>query len=109
LAGADRGERLGFRRRRRRRRAEPCDGEYLEDLAYRPSGRLNRALNFILALVAAIALLPVMLLICLLVRLTSPGPILYTQVRVGLDRREPLDLTRNHRRERNLGGQPFTL
>jgi lipopolysaccharide/colanic/teichoic acid biosynthesis glycosyltransferase len=28
---------------------------------------------------------------------------------VGLDRREPLDLARNQRRERNLGGRPFTI
>ena len=48
---------------------------------------LRRSVNFILALVALIILLPVMLLIALLVRLTSRGPVFYTQVRVGLDRR----------------------
>jgi lipopolysaccharide/colanic/teichoic acid biosynthesis glycosyltransferase len=83
--------------------------EYLEDLACTPPSQLNRILNFVLALIALIALLPVMLLIGLLVKLTSPGPVLYTQVRVGLDRREPLDLAQNHRRERNLGGEPFTI
>ncbi|MGH7509235.1 MAG: sugar transferase [Gemmatimonadales bacterium] len=83
--------------------------ERLEDLAYVPPTRLNRALNFVLALSALIALLPLLLLIAVLIRLTSPGPILYTQLRVGLDRREPLDLERNHRRERDLGGQPFTI
>src|SRR5690348_6017742 len=71
---------------------------------------LRRSLNFFVALIAVVALLPVMLLIAMLVWLTSPGPVLYTQVRVGLDRR---DLARrasqNHRRERNLGGQPFTI
>jgi lipopolysaccharide/colanic/teichoic acid biosynthesis glycosyltransferase len=71
--------------------------------------RVNRALNFLLALVALIVSLPVMLLIALLVRVTSRGPVLYTQVRVGLDRREPIDASRNHRRERNLGGCPFTI
>ena len=75
---------------------------------YAPS-RVNRVLNLVLALAALIPLLPVMLLIALLVKLTSRGPILYTQVRVGLDRREPLDLSRNHRRECNLGGRPFTI
>ncbi|HEU5303965.1 MAG TPA: sugar transferase, partial [Gemmatimonadales bacterium] len=82
--------------------------EYLESPAYAPS-RVNRALNFMLALTALVVLLPLMLLIALLVRVTSPGPALYTHVRVGLDRREPLDLSLNHRRERNLGGQPFTI
>ena len=71
--------------------------------------RLNRFLNFSLALVGLVALLPVLLVIALIVRLTSRGPVLYTQVRVGLDRRTPLDASGNHRRERDIGGQPFTI
>jgi lipopolysaccharide/colanic/teichoic acid biosynthesis glycosyltransferase len=82
--------------------------EYPEGPVYSPS-RVNRALNLVLALAALLVLLPVMLLIALLVRLTSRGPVLYTQTRVGVDRREPLDISRNHRRERNLGGCPFTI
>ncbi|MFL5460727.1 MAG: sugar transferase [Gemmatimonadales bacterium] len=70
---------------------------------------LRRSVNLILALIALIVLLPVMLLIALLVRLTSRGPVLYTQVRVGLDRRTNPRSSQNHRRERNLGGQPFTI
>ena len=71
--------------------------------------RLNRFLNFSLALVGLVALLPVLLVIALIVRLTSRGPVLYTQVRVGLDRRTPLDVSGNHRRERDIGGEPFTI
>jgi lipopolysaccharide/colanic/teichoic acid biosynthesis glycosyltransferase len=82
--------------------------EHLESPDY-SSGGVNRALNLVLAFAALIVSLPLMLLIALLVRVTSPGPVLYTQVRVGLDRREPVDLSRNHRRERNLGGCPFTI
>jgi len=74
-----------------------------------PGRRVNRTLNFVLALVGVVALLPVLLLIALMIRLTSRGPVLYTQVRVGLDRREPLDANRNHGRERDLGGEPFTI
>jgi len=70
---------------------------------------LRRSVNLILALIALIVLLPVMLLIAVLVRLTSRGPVLYTQVRVGLDRRTNPRSSQNHRRERNLGGQPFTI
>ncbi len=70
---------------------------------------LSRAVNFLLALVALILLFPILLLIALLVWLTSPGPILYTQVRVGLDRRVPLDASQNHRRQRDIGGRPFTI
>jgi lipopolysaccharide/colanic/teichoic acid biosynthesis glycosyltransferase len=50
-----------------------------------------------------------MLFVAVLVRLTSRGPVLYTQVRVGLDRRAPPTGMQNHRREHDLGGQPFTI
>jgi lipopolysaccharide/colanic/teichoic acid biosynthesis glycosyltransferase len=70
---------------------------------------LRRSVNFIIALTALIILLPVMLLIALLVRLTSQGPVMYTQTRVGFDRRTNARASLNHRRERNLGGQPFTI
>jgi lipopolysaccharide/colanic/teichoic acid biosynthesis glycosyltransferase len=68
-----------------------------------------RVLNFLLALTALLLLLPVLLVIALLVRLTSRGPVLYTQLRVGLDQRVPVDAVQNHRRERDLGGRPFTI
>src|SRR5690606_27430063 len=42
----------------------------------------RRMLNVGLALVSLIVLAPVMLLIALLVKLSSPGPVLYTQPRV---------------------------
>jgi lipopolysaccharide/colanic/teichoic acid biosynthesis glycosyltransferase len=69
----------------------------------------RRVLHFLLALIAIIITLPVMFLIAVLVRLTSKGPVLYTQVRVGLDRRMPVAGSLNHRRERDLGGRPFTI
>jgi lipopolysaccharide/colanic/teichoic acid biosynthesis glycosyltransferase len=74
-----------------------------------PHGQGTRLLNLVIALVALITLLPLLLFIALLVWLTSRGPVLYTQTRVGLDRRGPLDAMKNHRREQNLGGQPFTI
>lgn len=78
------------------------------DPAY-PQSRFNRALNIVLACLGLLAAAPVLLLIAVLIRLSSRGPVLYTQTRVGLDRREPLDTDRNHRREQDLGGQPFTI
>jgi lipopolysaccharide/colanic/teichoic acid biosynthesis glycosyltransferase len=74
-----------------------------------PHGRGNRLLNFVLALLALIVLLPVMLIIALVILLTSRGPVFYTQTRVGLNRREPLEASRNHRRQRDIGGLPFTI
>jgi lipopolysaccharide/colanic/teichoic acid biosynthesis glycosyltransferase len=68
-----------------------------------------RLVNFVLALVALVLLLPVLALVALLVRCTSSGPVLYTQVRVGHDRRFPAERIQNHRRERDLGGRPFTI
>jgi lipopolysaccharide/colanic/teichoic acid biosynthesis glycosyltransferase len=70
---------------------------------------LRRTVNLILSLIALIILLPIMVLVGFLVRLTSRGPVLYTQVRVGLDRRVSAAAAQNHRRERDLGGQPFTI
>ncbi len=74
-----------------------------------PGRRVHRTLNLVLALLGLFALLPVLLLIALMIRLTSRGPVLYTQVRIGLNRRLPLDDTQNRRRERDLGGRPFTI
>jgi lipopolysaccharide/colanic/teichoic acid biosynthesis glycosyltransferase len=70
---------------------------------------VHRGLNFVFALTALVLLFPVLLVIALLIRLTSRGPALYTQIRVGLDRRLPFVTNQNHRRERDLGGQPFTI
>jgi lipopolysaccharide/colanic/teichoic acid biosynthesis glycosyltransferase len=47
----------------------------------------KRALDFSLALLLLIPALPVILLTALLVKLTSRGPVLYSQVRLGLDGR----------------------
>jgi lipopolysaccharide/colanic/teichoic acid biosynthesis glycosyltransferase len=71
--------------------------------------QLNRLLNAGIALLALILLFPVLLIIAFLVWISSPGPVLYTQVRVGLDRRLPADAAQNHRRERNHGGRLFTI
>lgn len=46
---------------------------------------MKRAVDLILAAVAALPLLPIALLVALTVRLTSPGPVLYWSARVGRD------------------------
>ncbi|MEP7247582.1 MAG: sugar transferase [Gammaproteobacteria bacterium] len=66
-------------------------------------------LNIVLASFALVLVLPVLALIAVLIKLTSRGPVFYTQVRVGLDRRSnPIDAT-NHRRSENIGGLPFRI
>jgi lipopolysaccharide/colanic/teichoic acid biosynthesis glycosyltransferase len=63
--------------------------------------RANRALNIVLAASALVLLSPFLLLIALAIKVTSRGPILYTQIRVGRDHR--FDRDRRLRRERRNG------
>ena len=51
------------------------------------SEKLNRAVNLSIALVSLLVLTPLVLLIAVAVKLTSRGPIVYRQTRVGVDRR----------------------
>lgn len=73
------------------------------------SDLLCRAFNFALALIMSIIAAPVMALTALVIRLTSRGPILYTQVRVGIDRRWNRTWALHDRRREDLGGIPFTI
>ena len=72
------------------------------------SESLNRVLNVTIALFAAIVLAPLFLLIALAVRLTSRGPVFYSQVRVGVDRRFREKSTYD-RRGYDHGGKPFEM
>ncbi|MEP6690698.1 MAG: sugar transferase [Gemmatimonadaceae bacterium] len=70
---------------------------------------VNRFVNVVLAAAAMIVLAPVYLLIGLLVKFTSPGPIIYAQARVGIDRRRRRAEALFERRGPDLGGQSFTM
>lgn len=70
---------------------------------------VSRAFNFAMALVMLIVAAPVMVLTALIIRLTSRGPVLYTQVRVGIDRRWNRTWALHERRREDLGGIPFTI
>ena len=71
--------------------------------------RWRRPVNVAVAGVALVLAAPVMVLIAILVKLTSRGPVFYTQTRVGWDRRSqgsgPLDT----RRRQDIGGLPFQI
>ena len=82
--------------------------------AFRPrqrSERLNRAINVVLAALVLVALSPLMLLIAIAVKLTSRGPALYTQTRIGEDRRGGGSAIESDydRRTRDLGGRVFAI
>ncbi len=71
---------------------------------------LLRLANLLVTLVAVTILLPVIIVIAVLVRLDSPGPVIYRQLRVGLDRRGRTDTRdRTGRRVNDLGGRPFMI
>ena len=70
---------------------------------------LNRSVNLVLAAIALVALSPVMLLIAVAVKLTSRGPVLYSQTRVGLDRRRACVDALYERRKQDVGGRVFTI
>jgi lipopolysaccharide/colanic/teichoic acid biosynthesis glycosyltransferase len=70
---------------------------------------VRRAVNVIIASVALVVALPIMALVALAIKLTSKGPVFYTQVRVGLDRRQSGRHATNHRRESDIGGRPFDI
>ncbi len=71
--------------------------------------RDRRALNVLVAALGLLLTLPLMIAIAVAVRLTSRGPILYTQTRVGVDRRGAGDETHGRARRRDLGGRPFKI
>jgi lipopolysaccharide/colanic/teichoic acid biosynthesis glycosyltransferase len=69
--------------------------------------RTQRVLNVAVALVGIIATAPIMLVVALLVRVSSPGPVLYRQTRVGIDRRT--SRVGKWRRVHDWGGRLFTI
>ena len=96
-------------------REAPASGEprrplptVAEVVPRRRSEAVSRAANFVIAAVAMVLLAPVFLLIALAVKLTSPGPVFYSQVRVGVDRRY-LKKNTYDRRGYDHGGRPFMM
>lgn len=70
---------------------------------------MHRWLNVSVALIGLVIIAPLAALIALLIKLSSPGPIMYSQTRVGLDRRALRGDRHQTRREEDLGGRVFTI
>jgi lipopolysaccharide/colanic/teichoic acid biosynthesis glycosyltransferase len=70
---------------------------------------LRRALNLAVAGVGLVITAPLMASIALVIKLTSRGPVFYTQARVGIDRRGPGQPSGNNRRHRDFGGRLFKV
>ena len=73
----------------------------------RDQGR--RLLNVVIATLGLVLALPLMVAIAVLIKLTSSGPVLFRQPRVGLDRRALSRAGGNTRRHFDCGGRPFTM
>jgi lipopolysaccharide/colanic/teichoic acid biosynthesis glycosyltransferase len=69
----------------------------------------RRLLNLVVAIVLLVVTAPAWLLIALLIKLTSRGPVLYNQTRVGLDLRRSGIRPNDPRRRSDIGGRPFTI
>ncbi|HEQ98901.1 MAG TPA: sugar transferase [candidate division Zixibacteria bacterium] len=75
--------------------------------------------DFFASLIGLILLTPLFLIIALLIKLDSSGPVFYSQVRVGIDRRKSdrrsseclisEDKRRRDRRRKNYYGRPFRI
>ena len=70
---------------------------------------LCRALNVLAAAISLLVLLPVMLVVATVVKLSSHGPVFFSQPRVGLDRRGLRGRAKDARRTHDYGGRIFTI
>ena len=72
--------------------------------------KVVRALDLTIAILAFVILSPLILLVAIAIKLDGPGPVVYRQLRIGIDRRQ-LGRGRSDAATRvvNLGGRPFMI
>ena len=72
--------------------------------------RIRRLLNILVASIGILITAPLIVVVALLVKATSPGPVIYKQPRVGIDRRGNRGPgAENYRRDVDRGGKIFTI
>jgi len=72
--------------------------------------KIYRALDVVIASAALIALSPLIILVAVAIKLDSSGPVVYRQLRIGLDRRQSARTTSHSgKRVVDLGGRPFMI
>jgi len=79
----------------------------LERVSHAPPDRTRRALSVAVAAIGLVVSAPLLAVIAAAIKLTSRGPVIFTQKRVGIDHRWRSGGT--HRRARDVGGVPFTI
>ena len=70
---------------------------------------VHRFLNVAVAAIGMLVMAPFAALIAVVIKISSPGPVVYSQTRVGLDRRAARGDRHQTRREEDLGGSVFTI
>jgi lipopolysaccharide/colanic/teichoic acid biosynthesis glycosyltransferase len=84
--------------------------DYVSSVAApRPDDEISHFLNIAVAAMGLLLAAPLFLLIALAIKLSSRGPVFYTQTRVGLDRRSNREPSHQDLRAHDLGGRPFTM
>lgn len=83
----------------------------LTQVHVRSASRLERGVDIVVAATGLVVLLPLSVVLALAVAMDSRGPVLYRQLRIGIDRRglASLDEATLARRTADLGGCPFTI
>src|ERR1043166_792809 len=74
-----------------------------------PHAVARRILNVVVALIGIVITLPLWVVIAVLIKLTSRGPVFHTQIRVGVDVRQTRPSRHDARRRRDIGGRPFSI
>ena len=69
----------------------------------------RRLVNVVAAIALLVIVAPLMAVIALVIRVTSTGPVIYKQTRVGVDRRAPGSVDAGGRRLVDYGGTLFTI
>jgi len=69
----------------------------------------RRALNLVVAVVLIVVTVPLWVVIAIVIKLTSRGPALYSQTRVGIDLRDTGVKPDDPRRRHDIGGRPFRI
>lgn len=72
-------------------------------------GVARRGLNVVVAFIGIVLTLPLWVLISIAIKLTSRGPVLYTQTRIGVDTRSTDAQSGDPRRRYDMGGRPFRI
>jgi len=89
------------------------------DVSWRLNLAVKRAFDISAALVGLVVIAPIFLVLPILIKLDSPGPVFFRQLRVGLNRRQrgrrrvavrsAADRRRTDRRKHDVYGRPFEI